>query len=203
MNDYVSNSNKMKKEQAEKAALEKKVRPKKVVKGGVKLKKRNKLFGAIISEDARNVKSHSLTEIIIPAIKKMLLDVICDGASMTLFGEKVNRTRPGVDKVSYRQFFDAKSAPKPNTTSRSIGVYDYDKIVLDSRTDAEAVLAQLDDLIEAYGKATVADLYDSLGQTHEYTDNNYGWYNLTEARVAPAMGGGFALRLPPVEVIER
>jgi hypothetical protein len=82
-------------------------------------------------------------------------------------------------------------------------VYDYDKIIIESRTDAEAVLAQLDDLISQYGRAAVADLYTMVGVTHNFTDNDYGWFNISEARVAPAIGGGYYLRLPAAEPLNK
>ena len=66
MENYKPNSNKIKSEQKE--TQEKKIE--KVVQGTVKTKKKNELSKfkeAFISEDARNVKTYILTDVIIPA----------------------------------------------------------------------------------------------------------------------------------------
>ncbi len=33
--------------------------------------------------------------------------------------------------------------------------------------------------IDKYGSATIADLYELLGKKSEYTDNDYGWKDLS------------------------
>lgn len=203
MAEYVGNSNKLKKERAEQAALEERQRPEPVVTSGVKIKKRSKFAGAIISDDAKNVKSHAVMEIFIPALKKLVVDVVTDGVNMIFYGSKAPRGTSIADRVSYRQYSDPKVAARTSSAPRPSSVYDCDKIIIASRTDAEAVLSGLDDLIGTYGRATVADLYDLLNESHNYTDNNYGWYSIAEARVSPAIGGGWCLNLPRVVPIER
>ena len=56
-------------------------------------------------------------------------------------------------------------------------------------------LAVLGDIIEEYGLATVADLYDLCGITTEYTDENWGW---TSARYMSVIRSrrGYMLQLP-------
>lgn len=202
MEEYVGNSNRMKKERAEQAAQEERERPQKVVTNDVKIKKKSRFVNALISDEAKNVTSHSFAEVFIPALKKMIVDIVTDGVSMIFYGEKTRRTS-GVDRVSYQRFSDPRGASRPSPFTSASSAYDYDKITLETRTEAEAVLASLDDLITTYGHASVADLYDLVGVTHNFTDNNYGWYNIAEARVSPAIGGGYCLRLPRVVPIEK
>ena len=198
-NEYPPNSHKYKKEQAELAKSQKQIN--KVVTGPVRIRKKNAFADAFISEDAKNVKSYAIMEVLVPAIKKAVVDIVTDGINMIFYGEKGRRG--GVaDKISYRQFSDPRSAPRVGPM-RPNSVYDYDKITLESRSEAEAVLAGLDDMIESYGRATVADLYDLIGVSHNFTDNAYGWYNLAEARAVPALSGGYTLRLPRVEPINK
>ena len=50
-----------------------------------------------------------------------------------------------------------------------------------------------------YGIARVADLYDLVGERHEYTDNDYGWTNISNAeavRVRTEDGYGYAIKMP-------
>ena len=53
-----------------------------------------------------------------------------------------------------------------------------------SRDEAYKVLNQLITLISKFEVASVADLYDILGISSQFTDNKFGWDNLTEAFIA-------------------
>ena len=62
---------------------------------------------------------------------------------------------------------------------------------------------QLEELIDTYGFATVADLYDSLSITStNHCDNNYGWYSLKNASCV-LVRGGYKLVLPKVVPINQ
>ena len=41
----------------------------------------------------------------------------------------------------------------------------------------------------------MADFYDLVGMTSNYTDNKYGWYDMRSAYVQ-AVNGGYIIRLP-------
>ena len=86
MDDYKPNSYKYK-EQQKALTSDKKIE--KVVKGTVKTRKRNgvtKLKDVFVNEDTKNVKSYIFSDVLVPAIKKLLYDIVNDGASMLLFG---------------------------------------------------------------------------------------------------------------------
>ena len=53
----------------------------------------------------------------------------------------------------------------------------------------------MDELIETYGVASVADLYDLVGLRCEYTDNKYGWNNLRNAEPI-RVRDGYMLKMP-------
>lgn len=55
----------------------------------------------------------------------------------------------------------------------------------------------MDELIEIYGMVSVADLYDLVGITGNYTDNKYGWTNIRNAEPVHVRDG-YMLRLPKV-----
>lgn len=194
MEDYKPNSHKYKAEQA--AKNEKKVE--KVVKGPVKTKKKSeisKLKNLVISEDASNVKSYILMDVLIPAFKKAVSDIITNGIDMILYGETGHSNRrTNTSTVSYRDYYDRRGDRRDDRRSRTVG-YNYDDIVLETRGEAEEVLDSLCDLIETYQIASVADLYDLVGITCEYTDNKYGWTNLRNADVV-RVRDGYMLRLP-------
>ena len=66
--------------------------------------------------------------------------------------------------------------------------------------EAEEVITKMDELIDTYGMVSVADLYDLVGKTSEYTDNKYGWTNIRTAEVI-RVRDGYMLKLPKVTPI--
>ena len=200
MNDmnYTPNSHKFKDSQQKENTDKKKVE--KVVKGTVKTRKKNeisKIADIFISEDIRNVKSYVLLDVLVPAVKKAISDIVTNGIDMILYGGNGRRgTSSTAGKISYRNFYDRKDdRDRRDDSSRTRPGYSHDDIVLETRGEAEEVLARMDELIETYGQASVADLYDLIGKTGNYTDNKYGWTNLRNAEPI-RVRDGYLLKLP-------
>lgn len=195
--DYKPNSNKYKEEQKQQS--EKKVQ--KVVSGTVKTKKKNemsKFKDVFISEDAGNVKNYIVMDVLIPAMKKAISDIVRDGIDMILYGES-GRSKKRSD--SYYVSYDKKYRDRDRDRSydrdrdRVRRGYSCDDIIIESRGEAEEVLTRMDELIETYGVASVADLYDLVGLRCEYTDNKYGWNNLRNAEPV-RVRDGYMLKMP-------
>lgn len=199
--DIKPNSHKYKAEQ--KAAQEKKVT--KVVKGTVKTKKRSdihKLTDIFISEDVTNVKSYILMDVLVPAIKKAISDIVRDGIDMILYGDSGRSKRStNAGYVSYRDYSSRRDSDR-FSDDRIRGSYNYDDITFQSKADAQDVLDGMDDLIENYKVVTVADLYDLIGKSCNYTDNKYGWTNLRNAEVLHGRDG-WKIKLPRALPIDR
>lgn len=200
--DYQPNSHKVKEERKNTSA-EKRVE--KVVNGTVKTKKKSgasKLANTLLSEDARNVKSYLVSDVLIPAVKKTLVDFVKDGVEMLVYGStRRGDRRPIADKVSYHSRYDRRDDYPSESRSRMR--FDYDDIILDSKGEAEMVLTRLDELIETYGHARVGDLYDLVGKSCDYTYNDYGWTNLSTAKTVYVRGEGYGLELPRALPIRR
>ena len=196
MNDYKPNSHRFKEEQKNKER-EKKVE--KVVTGKVITKKRSgirKFADELISEDAKNVKSYVFGEVLIPAIKKAVLDIVTDGINMIIYGESGRGAkRSTADRVSYRNYYDGHSRSIRDDRGSYSSRRSYDDIILNSRGEAEEVLARMDELMDTYGLVRVADLYDLVGITGDYTDNKYGWTNIRNAEVV-RVREGYAIKMP-------
>jgi len=198
--DYKSNSNKSKVEEADIDSKLEDHKVEKVVTGKVITKKKSslrKFTDEFISEDAKNIKSYVLGEVLIPAIKKAISDIVTDGIDMILYGgTRGSRGRSPADKISYRSYYDRGGSSyrrdEPRTTYNA---YSYDDIILDSRGEAEDVLARMDELIESYGLVRVADLYDLVGITGNYTDNKYGWTNIRNAQIV-RVRDGYMIKMP-------
>lgn len=182
-------------------AIEKK-KVEKVVSGKVKTKKKSearKLADVFISEDVHNVKSYILLDVLVPAVKKALSDVVKNGIDMILYGTtKADRNDSRASKISYRSYYDNPSEARRTSGSRVLNGYNYDDVIFDSRGEAEEVLERMDELIAAYGNASVLDFYDLVGISGTYTDNKYGWTDIHTAKVVRVSGDGYMIKLPRV-----
>ena len=201
MSEYQANSHKSK---VESQAVEKE--PKKIQKVVTSKPKTRKnegrnLMNIFISEDAGNVKSHIFMDILVPAVKKAISDIVRDGIDMVLYGETSNHKNNSNNRVSYRNYYDDKRDGRRESDARLRNRFDYDDIVFETRGEAEAVLSQMIDVIRRYDFVTVADMYDMADITAPYTGNKYGWTNLRNAEVV-RVRDGHIIKLPKAMPID-
>ena len=194
MEEYKSNSDKARQEQKP----DKKVEA--VITGTAKTRKKGemqKFADVFIAEDANNVKSYILMEVIIPAVKKAISDIVTTGIDMILYGESGRSKRSGTSsKVSYRNYYERDSDRiRAGSINKRSGI-DYDDILFDTRADAEAVLDAMNDIISQYGTVSVADFYDLARVSNDnFTMNRYGWTSIGGAQ-AVRVRDGYILKLP-------
>lgn len=193
MENYVSNSHKSKETVP---VNDKKIVPK--ANGTIKKKtEAGKLAGLFVAGDLASAKSYIIEDVLIPTIKNAVSEMVRNGIDILLFGEtrKSNNSRSAASRVSYTNYYNGSSSSRSSERSSSCN---YDDIIFPSRGDAEVVLDGLNDIIQAYGFASVADLYELANITaSNYTYANYGWteiINISPARVPE----GYILRLPRV-----
>ena len=72
------------------------------------------------------------------------------------------------------------------------------EILFNSKSDAEAVLNKLLDMLDDYGFVSVAELLDFAGETSTFADNKYGWTKFNSAHLFPSFNG-YKLILPKPE----
>lgn len=187
----------------------------KVVSGTVKKQKRSwgkRAADVFLEDDTQSVSTYIFYDVLIPAAKAMLCDVVGWGgmAEMILFGNKNNKGRSNIRRdgnksyTSYGSYW--KSSGSSNESSRgrnnrdlsstSRARFDFDDIIIPTRGEAEDVLGTLVDLTVDYQQATVSDFYDSVGITSNFTDEKYGWLDLSRATITRARQGGYVLNLP-------
>ena len=198
MQDYRPNSNRFKEQQKQQQQESGEKKVQKVVSGKVRTKTNNtrKLTSIFISEDVSNVRSYIFMDVLVPAIKKALSDIVRDGVDMLLYGEP-HGSKDRSSRVPYVSYNKASTSRRDDRRVNHVrSGYNFEDIVLETRGDAEELLCQLDEAIEKYGVISVADLYDSVDLPHNFTDNKYGWTSLRTAEVVRARGGGYILKLP-------
>lgn len=199
--DYRPNSHKSK-EVKEASTTEKKVE--KVVTGVVKPKKKgeiSKLTGAIISEDASSVGNYVMMEIIVPALKRAISDVVSKGVNMMLYGDTErprNGDRAPASRVSYgKQYVRESDRRGDYEPRRARSTYDYDDFVINDYGEAEEVKERMLEIMDEYGVVSVSDYYDLLGVTSgNFTDCKYGWTSLRTIDIVRVRDGGYMIKLP-------
>lgn len=162
-------------------------------------RKRNKFVNSVISEEAGNVKNYILLDVLIPALKKAISDVVTNGVDMLLYGEAGHTSKSRGSKVSYRSYYD-DDRRRPSRDYRSNN-YDFEDLVFETRGDAEVILDNMIEILDRYKVVTVADLYDLAGERGKFTDNKFGWTDISSASVV-RIRDGFVIKLPRAMAID-
>lgn len=186
MADYSSNSNKTRLEQRE--SEENRVKARSVVQTPATAKEPgaiNKFSKIFIEEDLRTVTSYVLKDMLVPTIKKMLYEGV--GIMLGINHDPYSPRREN-NEPSYRSYYNNQRNRRgavteyPRDDSRI--VHDYLNTKFYSRSDAEAVLAELEAIIEANGYTTINDFYIAANmKPRDYTYDNHGWGDLQAARI--------------------
>lgn len=95
---------------------------------------------------------------------------------------------PGA-RIAYSDYYRMQN-PQPQPQTQPQRNYGYDNLEFATRADAETVLFQMGRLIQMYRSVSVGDLFDLAGVTspNGYVDQNYGWTDVSNARVMPYRG---------------
>lgn len=176
----------------------------KVISGTVTTRRKplsKKFADLFFGSDMETVKSYIIFDVIIPGIK----DAVFDTISVLLYGDIRNSSKKNNNQtfVSYSGFSSPKTKPSRQQvrSRRDRTVTDIQDIIFGTRGEAEEVLGNLVDFIVDYGVASVADLYDLVGITGPFTDNKYGWTDLSMATVV-RVRDGYLINLPKAIAID-
>ena len=185
-------------------------KPEKVISGRVAQKKKGlgqKLSETFLATDLKSAVEHVCFEVLIPAAKETVSNMLNGAVDMMLFGEKrPSRGRSGSNGsrvfISYNDYYDRQDRRKGDNAQRRPRANDiFEPLCFTVREDAEEVLDSLVEMIQEYDMAAVSDLYSLAGLPSDHTKEQYGWYNLAEAKIEPTREG-YLLRLPKPVVLD-
>ena len=187
----------------------------KVTTGEVILRKKgigSKFRGIFIQTDFPSLMKYVTYEVAVPAAKNFVWDILTKGGQRVLFGESGrprNYGTPQEPRFQYqspirRQYHDVVSREVTNILRGGYKPANrlQDDIILSSRAEVDALLEQLNDIIDTYDKTSIADLYEILGIKADFTDNDWGWRYLGNVRVRE-FRDGYLVDFPPAEPITR
>jgi len=163
---------------------------KKPVAKAVVVAKQKPLLARIFGENLREVATYIWWDVLVPAAKSTIADMVSNGIDMIVYGDpnrgrssRVRRER-GRSYVSYNSIYENDRYPTRRAERRSErNRMSFDDVVLDTREDAEMVLTVLQEAIEQYDSCTVAEFYQAVSLPVEFTDHKWGWKNLSSAYV--------------------
>jgi hypothetical protein len=181
----------------------------------VKRKTVGKRFAAIFTGvSLKDIVDDAIDQAIIPGIKGMLLNA-GERALDRVFGNGTGGTSripnaaartmvTNVAHVAYNKFSAPNGAqvrldanrPPMVMSRRGQSVHDFEEIEFQTRKDASIVLNLMYDRLGEYGSVSVAEFYAWADVRGNFTDNNYGWRDLTGAGPTRARNGLYVLNLP-------
>lgn len=178
---------------------------------GISAKTRKKPLTSKIAEtftgdDASTIGEYIMFDVMLPAVKNLLFDVVNEGSRRMLFGSAsggrplASASRSGhvaYNRVSAKGVGVATNDPVRTLSRAARATHDFRELVFDTRGEAEVILEKLRDAIAEYDNVTVADMYECVHITAGFTDHNWGWVgsDLNQARVKP-VSSGYLLDMP-------
>ena len=206
MEEFPSNTRKPEKSE------ERTPRVEKVISGEVVTRKPplgRRFKDTFVGGDRANVWEYVLLDVVVPAVKDMLVDAGQQAIEKMIFGE----TRPGSRRPGYRagstgSHFNyagisktSRPDPRRDLSREARSNHSFQDIIFEKRHQGEEVLDKMYELLEKYELVTVQDLYDACGVTSNFTDAKYGWDDLQGSRV-DRTHGGYLLNLPRPEPVK-
>jgi hypothetical protein len=212
LEDYAANSKKSKEvKRPEREALEP------VVTGEVVQKQKGlgrKFKDTFLGGDAKHAAQFVTADVILPALRNLIVDMTSKGIERLVYGES-NFRRRGTPGTHYnysaryqagahpaiREAIDIGSRMSASLPARGrANRHDIADIIISDLNEAELVLERMIDVLEKYDVVSLADFYELLGEPVNTIDNKWGWTNLGGAQIRQ-IRQGYLIDLPPVEAI--
>lgn len=175
----------------------------------------SKAIKTFLAEDVDMISDSLMDDYIKPRLKdfgkemklklmQFAFDSVTDCLGMIIFGKGGRRKSNGTyyysstfsapsSQVSYETYYEKDGklikgeAPKDDVMLRRVVIVSYGK--------AKEVLDVLNDYIQRYRRAYVADYYQKVGLVPSKTDFNYGWTDLSGVNILPYRDG-YIIDLP-------
>lgn len=158
-----------------------------------------KFVKAFFSEDIQDVKRYFIYDLLIPGCKNAILATLNQlfwknggGGYFPWGAPQTDYTKAYKQKATTVSY--TPSVPQQqNYTRDQNGVK---QVIFRTRQDAENVLRALINQVAIYDEVTVLQYYDLCELDSEFTDNKWGWRDVSTTRLYP-IRGGYSLQLPP------
>ena len=169
-----------------------------------------------MKSDIQDVTSYIINDVAVPAAKDTIVNMITNGANMLFKGEanpggysSRSNGAVGNSRVDYGRPY-AQSRSVRSDDGRSISSFNrgyggtsqmrYIDVVVETRDVAEDILNAIAQDTITYGMVPVRELYEMTGMPWTSADNDYGWSDVSSARIVPTRGG-WKIMMPTPEFL--
>lgn len=209
--DYAGNSNKSK-TVGDKIAVPAETRkPKeKVITGEVIVKEPGigtRFKGIFFGGDFDTAARYVAAEVLLPALRNLLVDAVSKGADRLIYGDNGPRRRSAITtsyapRVQYNnpaatRAYLPDQAPrwKESDSGKAAPTW-----IVGTKADADLISERVMDIVDAYQIVSQADVLDMLGLPSTAIDNKWGWDGLPTIGVKQVREG-WEISFPPMEVL--
>jgi len=175
-------------------SIERKSKFRRIPKGSKAVRRKRTLTQSIaeslVGEGSQNVGGYILHEVLLPAAKSTIADMITGAIEMVLYGEtkpKGRGDKKDRNYVSYGSYYrgsreDRDERPARRKFATRGDPFDLGEIYFRQGYEADDVLSQLQDALTEYEEVSVSDFFDIAGiDGAKWAHAGYGWTNLDKA----------------------
>ncbi len=148
-----------------------------ILTGGVKTRRGG------LAREVRDIGNGLFGALVMPALKSMALDFINEAASQLFFrGDDI--PRHGRHQPYNKQYRQSHGKHKQGVKRRVERVEQvFDPIFFEHREDAQHILGRMMEYVAEFGVATVLDVHSLAGLESNFTQQGWGWDDLSGTRV--------------------
>lgn len=211
--DYQSNSKKIR---GGGHPASEKIEVEKVVTGEVVVQR--KTFGrkakeAVVSADLKSVGGYLIWDVLIPAVKNVIVDTATKGIERAIYGDRAIRSRDSSSRGRVQYPYNHHSDPINRNRDRGVidarsreiarnSSADNEPYIMTSRDDAERVLDEMTEIIDRHDYVTVATLKELIGFPSTPVDWGWGWDSLIGVK-ARQVREGYLIDFPSPKPIRQ
>lgn len=189
MSEYRNNSDRRKNEPP--AALDE----------GIRKRKKNPIKQAMGIGNISRVGDYAVKDVIIPSIRRTIIDIVSNGIRMLLDDRGQARMRDDDfgRRDNYRAYYADRSESKVNSRN---DMDNFDDFEFASAGKAKYILTKLQDYCYQQNYCEVARLFSECNDripSSSYWD--YGWVNLDDVEIIQQSNGWWIIDLPPARFI--
>ena len=164
-----------------------------------------KIVPALINEDFDKIGNTLVKDILIPAAKSTMFNLVTNFAHLLFYGEGSGNYNPtvGATASGYHNSFQNQNNKPTNSHVDTGDSFIFTSTEIASRGDAEKVLYRLGRALDEYAYVTVANLYSICDEIAPYSYEGYGWRSLSGASIGMEPGGRYYVRLPRPTVVRK
>lgn len=138
-----------------------------------------RIFGSILTNDLETAKYDIINDVIRPIVEDSAYNIL-QSALAIMFGRRYS---PGGSRTNYSSISKSMNSyssyyQKPANQDNEDNIYRFR-----TRNEADNMLTELRELRARYPFVKVADIYDLADKTPPVTSFNWGWYDLSQARI--------------------